>query len=143
MNQCIFRAIDANFNRCREGLRVCEDLVRFILNDKNLTRRLKTLRHDVEDILNGAPQFKKILLSSRDVGSDVGKEKSAVEVRRKNARDIFDANIERSKESVRALEEFFKLADKKTAARFQDIRFRIYNLEKDAFEKLETLRNIR
>jgi thiamine-phosphate pyrophosphorylase len=39
------RIIDANLNRSSEGLRVLEDIARFILGDAMLTQELKTLRH--------------------------------------------------------------------------------------------------
>ena len=34
----VLRVIDANANRLTEGLRVCEDTARFILNDKKATQ---------------------------------------------------------------------------------------------------------
>jgi len=43
--QEIYRVLDANFNRAREGLRVTEEVARFILEDPQLTARLKDLRH--------------------------------------------------------------------------------------------------
>ncbi len=39
------RILDASANRAREGLRVVEDYVRFVLDDPGLTRRLKEVRH--------------------------------------------------------------------------------------------------
>ena len=39
------RILDASANRAREGLRVIEDYVRFVLDDPGLTRRLKEVRH--------------------------------------------------------------------------------------------------
>ena len=39
------RILDASVNRAREGLRVIEDYVRFVLDDPGLTRRLKEIRH--------------------------------------------------------------------------------------------------
>ena len=143
MNKSIYRTIDANFNRSREGLRVCEEVARFLLNDKPLTRDLKNLRHEITCALNTNTRFKSKLLQARSVKSDVGKKNSNSEFKRNDARDIFEANIERSKEAVRALEEFFKLVSKSSSRKFKCIRFRIYDLEKGSFEKLEALRNIR
>ncbi len=37
----IYRIIDANLNRASEGLRVIEDGVRFILDDRSFTEELK------------------------------------------------------------------------------------------------------
>ena len=40
----LLRLIDANLNRSREGIRVCEDIARFVLNDKRITRSFKSLK---------------------------------------------------------------------------------------------------
>ena len=50
--------------------------------------------------------------------------------------DIFGANIERVKESLRVLEEFFKLIDKKDSAKFTKLRFKVYEIEKKALSHL-------
>jgi len=142
MDKQILRTIDANFNRSREGLRVCEEITRFLLEDKNFTRNLKLLRHNIEGVVKGS-NLKRKMLGSRDTSSDVGKKNLGSEFKRKDAKDVFEANLERSKEAVRALEEFFKLFDKTRARRFKEIRFKLYNLEKESVDKLETLRNIR
>jgi len=36
----ILRVVDANFNRCKEGLRVVEDIFRFIVEDDKLRKKL-------------------------------------------------------------------------------------------------------
>ena len=143
MNKSIYRTVDVNFNRSREGLRVCEDIARFTLNDKHSSRRLKALRHEIEEILKKDPAIRKRLLSSRDSIHDVGRASSSSELDKKNVKSLFEANLERSKEAVRVLEEFFKLIDKSGSEKFKNIRFRLYNLEKGSVEKLEALRNIR
>ena len=143
MNKTILRTIDANFNRSREGLRVCEDVARFILDDKASTHRFKALRHEIEKVLQSEPALKKSIISARNPIKDVGKKNSQSELKRKDVKAIFEANLERSKEAVRVLEEFLKLVDKKSASRFKNIRFKLYNMEKNSFEKLGSLRNIR
>ena len=125
----VLRIIDANFNRSREGLRVCEEVTRFIWNSPVLTRALKSVRHSVTDILKDTPA----LFKTRDVGSDVGrKTRRKSEMRRLDYADIFSANIERVKESLRVLEEFFKLIDKSDSAKFTKLRFKVYEIEKKA-----------
>lgn len=47
VQQRIQRVLDAVLNRCREGIRVLEDHARFVLNDAELCRELKYLRHDL------------------------------------------------------------------------------------------------
>ena len=45
----ICRILDANLNRAQEGLRVCEEYVRFALEDPVLSQELKNLRHRLQE----------------------------------------------------------------------------------------------
>jgi hypothetical protein len=133
----IFRIIDANFNRSREGLRVCEEVARFVWNSAALTKDLRAARHSITAILKGAGAPSTILFETRDVRSDVGlRERRKSEMRRLDYSDIFSANIERAKESLRVLEEFFKLIDKDDSAKFTKLRFKVYEIEKKALSHL-------
>ena len=130
----LFRILDANFNRSKEALRVLEDVSRFFLDDKVLTKQLKEIRHALTESL----KLLKIkeLIAARDVDRDVGKESSLSELRRKSAADIFLANAQRLKESMRVLEEFAKLISVKSAKQIKNLRYKIYDLEKKAAGKL-------
>lgn len=144
MNQReILRILDANFNRSREGLRVCEEITRFVMDDKTLTADLKKVRHAITDGFKKLPVSVSELVASRDSQGDVGKDPSRLEKKRKNAESLFLANIERSKEALRVLEETSKLLDAKLPEHFKKIRFRVYSIEKKVFQKLETLRHHR
>lgn len=133
------RLLDANINRCMEGLRVCEDISRFAINDKNTTKRFKAFRHKFFNCLgNGSFDYFRIL-RDRDSRFDVGKESLDSELTRKGIDDIFFANSRRAKESLRVLEELFKLIDIKASGDLKALRFELYTLEKDAAKKLETL----
>jgi len=135
MKKEVYRIIDANFNRSREGLRVCEEVARFIMNSPGLTKDLKSVRHSISSVLKGTAATAKILNTSRDSVNDVGRcSGSRSEMSRVTCEDIFSANIQRVKESLRVLEEFFKLVDKKSSARFTDLRFKVYEIEKKALE---------
>lgn len=136
----LWRVLDANFNRSREGLRVCEEIFRFFLDDAVMTRRLKKARHQVTRLMKAGPVPISELLASRNVGGDEGKKPSRLEKRRTDAADLFGANIERVKESLRAIEEFTKLADAKLSDRYKKLRFEVYAIEKQAHPKLEALR---
>jgi hypothetical protein len=137
MKREIWRIIDANFNRSREGLRVCEEVTRLVWNSPALTRELKSVRHGITDILKSDRAAFKILFKARDVRSDVGrKERQKSEMRRLDYSDIFSANIERAKESLRVLEEFFKLINKDDSAKFTKLRFKVYEIEKKALSHL-------
>ncbi|HTL71012.1 MAG TPA: thiamine-phosphate pyrophosphorylase [Candidatus Eisenbacteria bacterium] len=137
----VLRILDANFNRSREGLRVCEEIARFVLSDEALTRGLKTARHAVSACLAELPLAE--LVAARDTRTDVGKEPSALERPRGGARDLYLANSQRAKESLRVLEETSKLFGGSVPARCKRIRFKIYELEKRALPKLEAVRDRR
>ena len=128
------RVVDANFNRAKEGLRVCEDMSRFILDDKVLTSGYKTARHQLT-VAAGVFGLKDIV-RARDVKGDVGRPTTISESVRGNMADIFYANTQRVKESLRVLEEFAKLADAGRAEDFKALRYKVYGLEKKAFERL-------
>lgn len=135
MKKEIFRIIDANFNRSREGLRVCEEVARFAWNSPSLTKELKSVRHSVSSIIKYAPETIKMLNASRDSVKDVGRcGCSKSEMSRSSYEDIFSANIQRVKESLRVLEEFFKLVDKKSSSKFTGLRFKVYEIEKKALK---------
>ena len=135
----LLRIIDVNLNRSREGLRVCEDIVRFILNDRKLQSAFKSLRHRLVDFAKKTHDKKVTLLRSRNIPGDVGKKTSYRESKRRNIPDVFGANIQRVKESLRVLEEITKLIDKKASQNFKRTRFRVYELEKKSRIKLEAL----
>lgn len=123
----IHRIIDANYNRAKEGLRVCEDVCRFYLNNKKLTGEYKTLRHQLTNL---AAKFQlKDLIFARDIQGDVGKKTILPELKRKNWNDIFYANSQRAKESIRVLEEFAKLTNNRLAKGLKEIRYKVYGLE--------------
>jgi thiamine-phosphate pyrophosphorylase len=137
----LYRVIDANINRAKEGLRVCEEITRFILDSKSLTDDLKKIRHGIDPL---AAAFRKNpeLLSQRNSLKDVGlKIYSRAELKRKDFADVFNANIQRVKESVRVLEEFSKLDDVKIALGWRKIRYDIYDFEKKVAEKISSLRS--
>jgi len=122
----LYRVIDANFNRFKEAIRVLEDLNRYIFNNREISKELKTVRHSV--VFN--QEFSNELLKSRDIENDVLKKSLKVENIRKNIRDIMIANYRRGEESSRVLEEVFKLIDVELSEKFKESRYRLYSLEK-------------
>ena len=146
-NSC-FRIIDAAANRTAEGLRVAEDIMRMHLNDRHLAKQLKELRHDLVDVLAALPASKAI--AARDSIGDVGR---SIQVKQEYDRSsategadsqrpelggdgagsfepILTANLKRAQQALRTLEEFLK-SDSETAAKaIEQIRYRVYTLEK-------------
>ena len=129
----MLRIIDANLNRLNEGLRLLEDVARFLLNDAALSTRLKSLRHELsEDI----PPMRKALLSARDASGDVAALASE-DMKREDIPAIVAANARRVTESLRVLEELAKLPDSKLdPSRFKRARFAVYTIERDLMGKV-------
>ncbi|MDR3637374.1 MAG: thiamine phosphate synthase [Isosphaeraceae bacterium] len=123
------RMLDASANRAREGLRVVEDYVRFVLDDPGLTRRLKEVRHRLAEAVRGLDLD--LLMGARDTRGDVGTHiMTASEQARENPRAVLTANFKRTGEALRSLEEYSKLADVWLAGRFEVLRYDVYTLEK-------------
>ncbi|HQQ88513.1 MAG TPA: hypothetical protein PLA72_10985, partial [Smithellaceae bacterium] len=61
----IRRVLDANFNRVKEGLRVCEDVCRFVYDDRRLARVFKETRHTVTALMGRFSRSR--MIDSRDV----------------------------------------------------------------------------
>lgn len=127
----LYRIMDANVNRTKEGLRVCEDIARYVWNKKELTRSFKDLRHALTEIVVKVGMAK--LLVTRDVSADVGRPSSASEAVRQDVNGVFMANVQRVKESLRVLEEMTKLIDPLLAEEFKGLRYKVYVLEQRAF----------
>lgn len=128
--------IDANLNRVLEGLRVCEDIMRFLLSDEQLTLEFKKMRHKVVSAFKKWHINNNLLLESRDILQDAGKRSVKNELERSDYKSIFFANIQRAKESVRVLEEFSKLQNRAIPSSFKNIRYHLYQLEKKANSRL-------
>jgi len=117
------RLIDANLNRLREGIRVVEDVFRYIYNDKQTALKLKNLRH-----LSRIDIYTQ-MLETRDVKNDVLRESIKSEQNRDDLYSILIANFKRAQESARVLEEFSKLISIKDSENFKYIRYELYTLE--------------
>ena len=123
MNENYLRLIDANLNRLREGIRVVEDVFRYVYNDKQTAIKLKELRHKART--NNYNE----LLETRDVKNDVLRASIKSEQNRSDMNSILIANFKRAQESSRVLEEFCKLISIEDSETFKYIRYELYNLE--------------
>ena len=127
----LFRVIDANLNRLKEGIRVIEDIARYLDNDKELASKLKALRHQskIADLQN--------LLASRDSVNDVLRPTVESEMNRSDLESIVVANYKRAQESSRVLEEMYKIVDPELSENFKSVRYALYTLEKENLLKSE------
>lgn len=121
----LYRVVDANLNRLKEGIRVIEDIMRYRDNNKTLARQLKDLRHKAR--VNETRE----LLKYRDSINDVLRASSQSELNRSDTLSILTANFKRGQESSRVLEELYKLENVEYSENFKYIRYELYNLEKE------------
>jgi thiamine-phosphate pyrophosphorylase len=125
----VLRVMDAAANRAREGLRVVEDFVRFILDDSHLTDRLKRLRHRLTSALDRVPFHDRLM--ARETQADVGTTLMVPsEQSRQGVSDLLDANFARLQEALRSLEEFAKTFASDLAAELEQIRYETYTLHR-------------
>jgi len=138
-HRSVLRIVDANANRALEGLRVGEDIVRFHLEDARALRRLRTLRHAVAQTITRLPVGTLDLVRSRDSTHDLGKRSPAAHIG--SLERLLLINLQRTKESLRTLEECARLIAPRRVPDFQRLRFRTYEVERDLLIKVSTLRH--
>jgi thiamine-phosphate pyrophosphorylase len=127
MDGQILRLFDASLNRLREGLRVCEDCARFVLNDQPTTEALKQIRHDVAAAT--AP-LAALAIGLRDTPGDVGTLLSTpAEQRRADLLAVVTAAGKRTGEALRSCEEYAKVLDPAAARVLEACRYRWYAAE--------------
>ncbi|NLX53972.1 MAG: thiamine phosphate synthase [Planctomycetaceae bacterium] len=125
----IYRILDANRNRCLEGLRVVEEHVRFIWEDQHLVAQCKQLRHDLVTVLASLPRAE--LQAARDVLADVGTSVTThSEYERADVDSVVAANWSRVQQSLRSLEEYLKVLAPAAAAQLEVLRYRSYTIER-------------
>ncbi len=127
----VLRAVDAAANRAAEGLRVVEDYVRFVLDDRHLTEVCKHLRHRLADVLSGVAAADRHTMrdTQGDVGTTIG---TSAEGSRPDAWSVCSASFHRTEQALRSLEEYGKVLDPELAARIEALRYETYTLERAA-----------
>ncbi len=130
----IYRIIDANINRASEALRVLEDWTRYSKDDKQISEKLKNIRHSLNNILLSYPN----LVMNRESEFDIGKniENNS---QRKSIRDIIRANCKRLEEAFRVLSEYGQLINIDVKI-FENNRYEIYTIEKELLKNEKLLR---
>ncbi len=120
----LYRILDANLDRAREGLRILEEWCRFGLNDAQLTEQIKHLRQTL-----GSWHSSEIR-QSRDTPGDPGTALShPQEEQRDNLKTVVQVNCCRVQEALRVLEEYGKLQFSEMASAAKRMRYQLYTLE--------------
>ncbi len=120
----VFRILDANLDRAREGLRIIEDWCRFGLNNETMTAQIKHLRQEL------ARWHSPEIRLARDTPGDLGTGLThPQESTRSSVTAVLQANFARTQEALRVLEEYGKLHSPEMAAACKQIRYEIYSLD--------------
>lgn len=120
----LYRILDANLDRAREGLRIIEEWCRFGLNDITLTEEIKNLRQTLGRWHSDA------LRQSRDTPGDTGTTLShPQEEKRDDLQTVVQVNCCRVQEALRVLEEYGKLYATEMANGAKQMRYQLYTLE--------------
>jgi thiamine-phosphate pyrophosphorylase len=131
MKKEILRLIDANINRITEGLRVVEEVLRFVYKEDKIYKTLRSIRHKIVKLFDEFyPQSVLQRASSIDPG------RTAEEKSYKDIRQLVVSNFHRVTESFRVLEEIAKLVNTKKISEVKKLRYKVYDIEKYVVEKI-------
>ncbi|NJN74601.1 MAG: thiamine phosphate synthase [Limnothrix sp. RL_2_0] len=127
-NAAIYRILDANLDRAREGLRIVEEWCRFGIENVELAASCKNMRQTL------AQWHSEQLRSARDTPNDVGTDLShPQEENRTDLQHLLRANLCRVEEALRVLEEYSKLYKGEMAQACKQMRYQVYTLESQLF----------
>lgn len=132
-----YRIIDANINRVSEGIRVLEDISRFILENKVITKELRNLRHLTRKSFKDDN-----LINYRDSINDIGFElsKSSKLDNKESIENLVRANFKRVQEGLRCIEESLRILGHYDISKiYENIRYSSYNIEKKFFKRKQIL----
>ncbi|MDB9313783.1 thiamine phosphate synthase [Spirulina sp. CS-785/01] len=124
--QAVYRILDANLDRAREGLRIIEEWCRLGINHPDLTQTCKTLRQDLASW--HTPEIRQARDTPGDLGTDLSHPQ---EETRATLEHLLQANLCRVQEALRVLEEYAKLTEPQMAQACKQIRYQVYTLESD------------
>ena len=123
------RIIDVNLNRTAEGLRILEEISRFVLNNSDFSSFIKKTRHKICQIQEA--DYQNLLIardSLNDIGPKIQNPDSRVDIE-----TIFKANVKRIQQSLRVLEEY----DINNSSVYEKLRYQIYDFEKKMWSALK------
>lgn len=124
MQPALYRILDANLDRAREGLRVIEEWCRFGLEDVALTEQCKHWRQELAQWHH--PQLRSARNTPDDPGTDLTHPQEAV---RNSIEQVLQVNFARVEEALRVLEEYGKVYQSEMAIAVKQMRYEVYTLE--------------
>lgn len=131
------RLLDANINRVSEGIRVVEDVARFMYNQKEFSKELREKRHYLRKLfIEKDRDFFNSRDTKRDVGIEITKESQLD--KKSNIKNIVVGNFKRIQEGLRSIEEISKIScDYSISKEVEALRYSFYNLEKEFMGSLK------
>ncbi|MGB5975645.1 MAG: thiamine phosphate synthase, partial [Nodosilinea sp.] len=137
VDAAVYRILDANLDRAREGLRVIEEWCRFGLNNSAQTEQLKHLRQTLAQW--HAPELRLCRNTPGDPGTTLTHPQ---ETDRSSVTAVLQANFCRVQEALRSLEEYGKLYHLDLATGSKAMRYQLYTLESEILggHRLQRLR---
>jgi len=129
----VYRVLDANNNRLREGLRVVEDYYRLVCDDGRALL-VKDLRHRLRALFDEG--LSQACLEQRRAADDIGARTfTRSEADRGDWPVLLQANLKRAQEAARVIEECAKLLGRpELAIESKALRFALYELEQDVLD---------
>lgn len=109
-----------------------EDVVRLALEEPRLLAGIRKLRTQVGQDVR---VLRRQVVVSRRSETDLGRGDRFDRAKRKNLEDVLAANFKRAEESARVLEEVLKVSEPRLAVKLKAVRFRLYDLEREALCK--------
>ena len=123
------RILDVNLNRLNETLKFLEDIVRFDVYPDETLRSVRRIRAEFLIVKKNLPMTE--IVSHRDSRQDRGRPGRFDALAKRTAAQTVVAALSRAKESSRIIEEILKTNLPRLSSRIKEIRFLIYDLEKD------------
>lgn len=125
------RIADVNYNRLNESLKFIEDIVRFSFENKILLVDIRKIRAQFLKVKQLVPVAS--IIKTRASDRDLGRAARFDHTTRRDMDDLLIANMTRTKESARILEEILRARIPRASALMKDIRFRLYDLEQSLY----------
>ncbi|UCD05247.1 MAG: thiamine phosphate synthase [candidate division WOR-3 bacterium] len=129
------RIIDVNLNRLDESLKLIEDVARFHIADRQILQQTRKIRNALLDFKKSLPL--KRIVGSRRSAEDPGRAAKFDARATKSSTAVIISNLARAKEASRILEETCKVLDPGLSGSMKEIRFKIYDLEKEIVQGIE------
>lgn len=132
-----YRLLDANINRVSEGIRVIEDCLRFVYDNKNFSKILREKRHILRKLfIHLDDKFLEARNTAADVGVKISQESELD--KKSSTKILLLSNFKRIQEGLRSLDESCKVIDLYVISKeIEKLRYSFYTLEKEVLQSIK------